>query len=459
MSFKPISAIRHFYRPPAPAAPLPADEVQRVYPGRRLQMLEATFLGYATYYLVRNNLSPIKLELLESLGYTKAMLGNIGAATALSYGFGKFIMGVLSDRSDARKFMSTGLALSALCSFAFGASTGYHTHLALWTLNGFFQGMGWPPCGRTMGHWFSESERGLTFSTWNTSHNVGGALAGVLTSWAVGHYGGWQYAFYVPGVLALAGAIYIALRLRDTPQSLGLPPIEEYRDDYPAAAGQLGALDERDLTIRELLVDKVLLNPLVWLLAVANFFAYITRYSMIDWGPTYLREMKGASLEGGGFSTAVLELGGIPSTIALGWLSDKLGGRRGMVATLCMIPIIAAFTVIVYTPKGYLWLDMTMLFLVGFFIYPVINLVTIAALDVASKKAIGAAAGFIGLVGYLGRTAQEKGFGWMLSNIDATAGATHASAHAWNTVLYSILGCAVTAMALLALTWQLRPRA
>jgi OPA family glycerol-3-phosphate transporter-like MFS transporter len=334
--------------------------------------------------------------------------------------------------------------------------------LWLWAVNGFFQGMGWPPCGRTMGHWFSESERGLTFSTWNTSHNVGGAVAGALSGWVVGRLDdplhpqeAWRYAFYVPGTIAAIGAVYIFLRLRDTPQSVGLPPIEEYRNDYPAVAHRACELEERDLTIRELLVDKVLLNPLVWLLAIANFFAYITRYAMIDWGPTYLREVKGATTEGGGFSTAVLELGGIPSTIALGWLSDKLGGRRGMVATLCMLPIIGAFTGIVFTPPGYLWLDMTMLFVVGFFVYPVINLITIAALDVTSKKAIGAAAGFIGLVGYMGRMVLEKGFGWVVH----TYGPMHGVEEAWNIVLYSTLGCGVAAMALLAMTWRLRPRA
>jgi OPA family glycerol-3-phosphate transporter-like MFS transporter len=165
--------------------------------------------------------------------------------------------------------------------------------------------------------------------------------------------------------------------------------------------------------------------------------------------------MKGATLQGGGLSTAVLEIGGIPSTIALGWLSDKLGGRRGMVASLCMIPIVAAFTVILYTPRGYLWLDMTMLFLVGFFIYPVINLITVAALDIVSKKAIGAAAGFIGFVGYIGRTVQEKGFGWTVD----TYTASHGRNYAWDLVIYSILACGVISGLLLACTWKLRPRA
>ena len=60
-----------------------------------------------------------------------------------------------------------------------------------------------------MGHWFSERERGLMFSIWNTSHNVGGGIAGMLAAWAVIHFGGWQYAFFIPGaVLHSAPSIY-----------------------------------------------------------------------------------------------------------------------------------------------------------------------------------------------------------------------------------------------------------
>jgi MFS transporter, OPA family, glycerol-3-phosphate transporter len=418
----PIAAVRRFFAPPPPQP-----------------------LRYA----------PVKLDLQESLEYSKTMLGDIGAAAALSYGVGKFFMGVWSDRSDARKFMATGLLLSAVCNFAFGASTNYQAHLWLWTINGLAQGMGWPPCGRTMGHWFSESERGLKFSLWNTSHNFGGAAAGYLAAGAVARFGGWQYAFYIPGVIAVVGAAYILARLRDTPQSVGLPPIEEYRSDYPPVADDGLAPAERELTLRELLIDRVLLSPWIWLLAAANFFAYITRYSMLDWGPTYLREVKGASLEDGGFSTVALELGGVVPTIALGWVSDKLGGRRGMVAALCMLPVVAAFAVILYTPPGLLWLDLTMLFAVGFFIYPVINLITIAALDIASKKAIGAAAGFIGLMGYIGRAALEKGFGGVLDAYSTS----HSKQHAWEIVLYLTLASGVISTVLLALTWKMRPRA
>ncbi len=449
-----LSTLRSLFAP-APHLPrLPDDEVRRLYPRYRWRIMESTFIGYASFYLVRNNLAVVAKDVGEALHYDKGEMGSILAVTAISYGMGKFVMGAFSDRSNARVFMACGLLLTALCNFAFGAARDWHTHMVLWTLNGFFQGMGWPPCGRCMGHWFSERERGLTFSIWNTAHNVGGGAAGMIAAWSVERYGGWQYAFYFPGVLALVGSAYLFWRLRDTPQSVGLPPIEEYRGDYPEGLAA-GTTHERELTTSELLFGYVLTNKYIWLLAFANFFAYIARYSMLDWGPTYLREVKDATLTDGGWATLAIEFGGIPSTIFLGWVSDLVRGRRGMVAVLCLAPMMLAFTAIMLTPPGYLWLDNTMLALVGFLIYPVINFIVIMALDLTSKKAIGTAAGFIGLFGYMGRTVQAQGFGWLLHYLEPVYG--HEAA--WKLVLVLIIACTAMAMLLMAFTWRLKPRA
>jgi len=432
---------------------LPEDEIKRRYPIYRWRVMESTFVGYAVFYLVRNNLSVVTKDMQGALHYTKSDIGSILAISAATYGIGKFLMGALSDRSNPRRFMALGLLLTAICNFAFGGARSLNVHLLLWGLNGFFQGMGWPPCGRSMGHWFSERERGLTFSIWNTAHNVGGGIAGVVAAWAVTRFGGWQYAFYVPGVIALIGAAYLLCRLCDTPQSAGLPPIEQYKNDYTAQL-KPGDSPERELSTRELLIDHVLLNKYIWLLAIANFFAYVSRYSMLDWGPMYLREMKGATITGGGLAVMITEFSGIPPTIFLGWISDRAGGRRGMVAALCMIPIFGAFVTMLFTPPGMLWLDMTMLGAVGFFIYPVINLIVILSLDLTSKKAIGTVAGFIGMMGYAGKTVEAKGFGWMLDHFTPIYG----KRAAWDIVIASILVCTFIAGLLLALTWKLKPR-
>jgi len=420
---------------------LPEADIRRLYPRFRWQILEATFIGYATFYFVRNNLPVVSKEMGQALAYSKSQIGDMIALTAIAYGLGKFLMGAWSDRSNPRYFMPAGLVLTALCNFLFGAASSYPAHLLLWTLNGFVQGMGWPPCGRSLGHWYSTRERGSIFAVWNIAHNVGGGLTGVIAAFATARLG-WRYAFHVPGLLALLCAAYLVLRLRDTPQSVGLPPVEEYKNDYPAG----GASAERELGTRELLVNYILRNPYLWLFAAANFFVYIARYAMLDWGPTYLKDVKQASLEQGGYSTAVFEFAGIFSTLLMGWLSDRLGGRRGMVSLLCMVPVFAAFAGILWTPPGMLWLDMVLFGVVGFFVYPPVMLLGVTGLDFTSKKAVGAGAGFIGLFGYLGRTAQGKGLGWVAQH------------WGWTPALYGVLIGTLISIVLLALTWRLRPR-
>ena len=429
-------------RPAPHIARLPEDEVREQYPRFRWRILESTFIGYATFYVVRNNLPVVSKEMGQALHYSKSQIGDLLAMTAISYGIGKFLLGAWSDRSNPRYFMPAGLLLTALCNFAFGAASTYSVHLALWTLNGLAQGMGWAPCGRSLGHWYSVRERGTVFAFWNLAVNVGGGLTGLIAAYCTA-WMGWRSAFYVPGVLALLCAVYLVVRLRDTPQSVGLPPVEEYRNEYP----EQGARDrEQELGTRDLLVTYILRNRYLWLFAAANFFVYLTRYSMLDWGPTYLKEVKHASLEQGGFSTAIYELGGMFSTVLMGWLSDKAGGRRGMVSLLCMVPVFLAFGGILYTPQGMLWLDLTLFGIIGFFIYPPVMLLPVMGLDFTSKKAIGTAAGFIGLFGYLGRTAQAKGIG------------TLSERYGWNTAFYAILASTFLGILLLSLTWKLKPR-
>lgn len=427
---------------------LTEKEIKRLYPLYRYRVLFSTFFGYSVFYLVRNNLAVVAKDIGAALSYDKSMLGDILAISAITYGVGKLFMGALSDRSDPRKFMALGLLLTAICNFAFGSVTNYPAHLFLWALNGFIQGMGWGPCGKSLGYWFSLKERGTVFSVWNISHNVGGGVAGLVAAWATGNYG-WPSAFFVPGIIATVGAVIVLYSLVDTPASVGLPPVEDYKNE----SASVKRVEPAVLPLREILVEQVFKNRMLWIVALANFFVYIARYSMLDWGPTYLREVKGATLADGGWAISVIEFGGIPSTIIIGWFSDKLKGRRGMVSLLCMIPVFLAFLGILLNPPGHLNIDLFLLLIVGFFVYPPVMLLGVMALDIAGKKAVGAAAGFVGLLGYLGRTFQAKFFGWLSHTYTQSLGTTGA----WEYVFYSIFICVGLSILFLIPTWNLQP--
>jgi OPA family glycerol-3-phosphate transporter-like MFS transporter len=174
---------------------------------------------------------------------------------------------------------------------------------------------------------------------------------------------------------------------------------------------------------------------------------YIARYAMVDWGPTYLKEVKGASLKEGGFSTLVIEFAGAAGMLTMGWLSDRLGGRRGMVSTLCMIPLLGAFAGIIFTPPGMLWLDMCLFGLIGYLVYVPVMFLGVMSLDLTTKKAVGTAAGFVGMFGYVGgRVIQGKGIGYLAQH------------YGWNHALWALLGCIFVGIVLLAFTWNVRPR-
>lgn len=433
------------YRPAAAVPRLPESEVPGAYARMRVQMMASIFVGYAGYYLVRKNFSLAKPYLIKELGLTTGDVGLIATALSVAYGVSKFAMGNVSDRSNPRFFMATGLILSGVVNLFFGHVASVKAMAALWFVNGWAQGMGWAPCARTLTHWFSDGERGTKFAFWNVAHNVGGGLIGPFGSAALWAFGGWLALFYVPGLLAVALGLGLVVFLRDTPQSVGLPPIEEHRGDYP----DTGVDDrERELGAREILFGFVLNNRALWVLAFANAFVYVVRYGVLDWAPTYLTAVKGASHVGSRWQFFLYEYAGIPGTLLAGWMSDRwFSGRRAPVGVLYMLGVTAAVAVYWLNPAGRWAVDSAMLFLIGFLIYGPVMLVGVAAVDLVPKKAAGTAAGFTGFFGYVaGATVAELGIGMTVQR------------WGWDAGFALLLSACVLATAFLSLTWHAHER-
>ena len=171
-------------RPPKHKPPVAAEKIDKEYKRLRLQVFIGIFIGYAGYYLVRKNFTLAMPHLVE-MGFDKGDLGIALSANAIAYGLSKFLMGGVSDRSNARVFLPLGLVLSALVTMFLGTSAGISSIIMMFItqfLIGWFQGMGWPPCGRVMTHWFSQNERGTKMSIWNVAHNVGGGMIGPMAA-------------------------------------------------------------------------------------------------------------------------------------------------------------------------------------------------------------------------------------------------------------------------------------
>jgi OPA family glycerol-3-phosphate transporter-like MFS transporter len=117
---------------PAAAAPaLPARRVDAEYRRLRRRVFIGIFIGYAGYYLVRNNLALAIPDLLaEHPEYSKAELGTALTGLSVTYGISKFLMGSVSDRSNPKYFLPLGLLLSSAIMAAFGLNGALHVSLA-----------------------------------------------------------------------------------------------------------------------------------------------------------------------------------------------------------------------------------------------------------------------------------------------------------------------------------------
>ena len=437
-----------FLKPAAFAAELPEDRVDPEYRRLRRRVYAGIFVGYAGYYLVRNNLALAIPDLLaEHPEYSKAELGTALTALSIAYGLSKFLMGSVSDRSNPKYFLPLGLLLSSALMAAFGLVDALYASLAaiivVMALNGWVQGMGWPPCGKSMVHWFGLKERGTVVSTWNVAHNIGGALVANLALLGVILFQDWGAKFYFNALVAALIAVGVFLLLEDTPQSRGLPPVERWRNDYPPGYSES---HEATLSFREIFLRHVLPNRFLWAIAIANAFCYFVRYGVVNWIPTYLETAKGFSFRESSIAWSLYEYAAIPGTIACGWLSDRwFRGRRAPMTMIFMALTLVAVVVYWMNLHGPVWIDYAALFAIGFLVYGPIMMIGLHSLDLVPKKAAGTAAGLTGLFGYVfGSAIAGTGVGWIADRWN------------WGGVFVTMVACCLLAILFVSLTLRHR---
>ncbi|MBP6218400.1 MAG: MFS transporter [Oligoflexales bacterium] len=382
--------------------------IAKLYGYWRLRIFYSLYAGYVVYYFTRKSFTYAMPSMIDELGLSMADLGFLSTLLYVSYGFSKFFSSIISDRSNPRYLMSIALILTGLCNMAFGFSSSIYLFALFWTLNGLFQGCGWPPCTKQLTYWCKPSERGFWWSLHSTSHNVGGALIPLIAVYCA-HSWGWRWALYVPGIIAIAIGLWLANRLRDIPQTLGLPPIEDFNEDgsrqvaapvkEKSTASSSGL---RLLSPSDILFKHVLINRGVWILSLSYFFVYVIRTAMSDWGALYLEKARGYDRLLAASSITWFEVGGFFGVLISGWASDFFfRGRRVPIMMGCAIGLVLSFAAFWYLPGTYL-LDATLMALLGFFVFGPQLLVGLAASEFVDKKAACTANGFAGCFAYIG---------------------------------------------------------
>jgi OPA family sugar phosphate sensor protein UhpC-like MFS transporter len=373
--------------------------IDSLYRKHRIRVMLAITFGYGFIYTCRLGLSIVKKPLIDNGIFSVEELGMIGAALFYGYASGKLINGFLADHVSPRIFFTISILIAAIMNLLMGVSTFLWISIALWAINGFFQGMAAPAAVISITNWFSIKERGRSYGIWSASHSIGEGLtfyviAGIVsvTSWRAG--------FITPGILCIAVAAWAYSFLRNAPPTVGLPTINEWKGDANEAPTEVATWKKQ----------KVVFGiKAMWVIALASALMYVTRYAINSWGVLYLQEVRGYSLVDAGFLLAINTVAGIVGSIAFGYLSDNVFNARRPPANLIFAIVeILALLVIFYGPQNYFTLTLAFAIYGAALSGLVASVGGLFGVDIAPRGATGAAMGLVGVFSYLGAALQEN---------------------------------------------------
>ena len=410
--------LANYFRISAPAAEkVPAAEVDGTYRRYRSRTFWGVTAAYSLYYVCRMVLSVVKQPLIDEGILTAAQLGMISSAFMFVYAVGKFSNGFIADYCNVRRFMAAGLLVSALVNFIMGALGFFHgapgfpgvlmflVFAVIWGVNGWAQSMGAPPGVISLSRWFPLKERGTWYSIFSSTPYLGKFLTMVIVGALIG-FAGWQWGFLFAAFCGLIGTAITLIFVSDTPESKGLPSIQELSGEEPV---------NTDAYSTHILHKRVLRHPAIWVIALSSAFIYITQYAVSNWGVLFLQKTKGFSLESSAVIIGVSEVFGIAGTVLAGWLSDKVfHGNRATPVILSGLVCLAALALFLLTGGSHL-LNILYVSLYSLSIGVVYCIVAgLMALDIVPRRATGAALGVVGISSYTAAGLQDLASGFLI---------------------------------------------
>ena len=443
-----------FYRISKPSKESVSPEnVKETYKSLRNRTFWGATIAYSLYYVCRMSINVVKQPLIDEDILSAGQLGLIGSALLFVYAVGKFLNGFIADYCNIRRFMATGLFISAVVNLlmgAFGLFDGmlptmliFIMFAVLWGINGWMQSMGSAPGVISLSRWFPQSRRGSYYSLFSTSPYIGEFISYNLLALVVAWLG-WQAGFIVAAIAGLAGALIILMFVSDTPESCGLPSVQELSGE---------AMTKEDKMPTRELQKMILKHPGIWVIAISSAFIYITRYAIAGWGVLFLQKARGFDLADASQVIAFSAISGVLGTVLAGWLSDRVfKGDRVKPAVLSGILGTLSLILFLFVGGG---------FVLNIFYVSLFSLATgvlycivagLMAVDIVPRKATGAALGVVGISSYVAAGIQDIASGYLIQGFTRQVGGV--DVYDFGPVSWFWVAAAVISFVLPVLNWK-----
>ena len=400
------------------------------------RMLLATMFCYFFFYTGRQTFGFAIPGIEDELEISKKTLGWASAVLLWSYAVGQAINGNLADKFGGRRMMSLGALLSCGLNWVVSFGSNLATLIVPWAANGYAQSLGWAPGGRVLSNWWSRAERGMVFGLYVFAAGMSSVLAYVTSLLILEYDLGWRWIFRLPVLLLLVGGGAYYLLIRDRPEDLGFPPLE---DDPADDSGD----DEQNETVTpppvidgprptaEPSKERYLAVLSNWRFMVASTaigFQNLARYGLLVWVPVHFLGEDWKKSPDKWISVA-LPVGMALGAMTAGWMSDHLfGSNRSRVISLFMTLAAVASLVMFLLPTGELagipllyLAGIPVLFLCGFFAYGPQAAFWALCPDLLGRQRAGTGTGVMNAFAYTFAGLGEPLIGWLIDYHGNTA--------------------------------------
>ena len=396
---------------------MPSEEVQGEYRRLRNRTFWGVTAAYALYYVCRMAMAVVKQPLIDGNILSAAQLGIIGSAFYFVYAAGKFANGFIADYCNIRRFMATGLLVSTVVNllmgvlglahgwWGFSSALLFIVFAIVWGINGYCQSMGAPPGVISLSRWFPLNRRGTFYSILSATPYLGKSISvfalGLVVAWI-----GWEYGFIFSAIAGVIGSVIILVFVSDTPESMGLPSVQELSGEEVLKTDTLPTKELQKMVVR---------HPGIWIIALSSAFVYITQHAVSEWGVLFLQKGKEYSLVSATEIIAFSEAFGIAGTVLAGWLSDRVfKGNRLIPVLLSGIVCLLSLGAFLFSKGSYV---LNIVYVAVFSLSIGVVYCTVAglmALDIVPRKATGSALGMVGLASYGAAGIQNVVSGFMI---------------------------------------------
>lgn len=280
--------------------------------------MAAGFLGWTFDAFDFFVLALVLPDVAKDFGRSIPALALTTTATLATRPIGAFIFGLLADRYGRRPILIANIAFYSVMEVLSGLSPNYSIFLFTRLLYGIGMGGNWGVGASLVLESVPAKWRGVASGLLQQGYAVGyllaaGALVTIFPRW------GWRAMFFV-GVIPALITVLICTRVQES------EAWHQARTDWSTYRGAIFG-------------NMRLFLYLVLLMAMMNCISHGTQ----DMYPTYLQKQLHYSVGATSGVTAISMLGAIVGGLIIGYISDRWGRKRSMIAAallaVCVIPL------------------------------------------------------------------------------------------------------------------------